>query len=730
MTDLAPDSQLQFHRMSVDNLSCAGCAARAEKALNGLPGVVEARVNFATRRADIRTEGATAPDALAPAMAAAGYPLRPLQSAAPAEEDGSAKTVAVAVAALLSLPVVIMEMGGHLFPAFHHWLHGLIGLQTIHLLQFALTTAVLFGPGRVFFRLGLPALRRRAPEMNSLVALGAGTAWAWSSLVVFAPAIIPNSGAYIYFEAAALIVTLILVGRLLEARARGRAGAAIAGLMALRPDTAIRIVGGEEVETPLDAIRPGDMLRIRPGARIPVDGTVDDGTSEVDEAMLTGEPLPVDKAPGAALSAGTVNGTGALTMRAEAVGADTALGRIVALVEDAQATRLPVQALINRVTAIFVPVVIAIALLAAAIWLLAGATPGDALVRLVSVLIIACPCAMGLATPVSILAGTGRAAELGVLFRKGAALQTLGTADLIAFDKTVTLSFGRFTVTDITGAPDTLHLAAAVDAGSEHPLARALVEAARGDTLPEATDFVATPGGGASAKINGIETHVGSAAFLRAKGIDAPDGDTTQVHVGAEGRLIGTISLADTAKPDAANAIAALQSAGKRVAILSGDAQGPVDRLAADLQVQDAHGGLSPEDKQSRVAAWQAEGLRVAFVGDGLNDAPVLAAADIGVALGTGTDVAMEAADVVLRQGHVASVPAAIEVSQKTLANIRQNLVWAFGYNVALIPVAAGLLIPFGGPGLNPMLGAGAMAASSVLVVLNALRLRRIGGRV
>ncbi|MDG3042681.1 heavy metal translocating P-type ATPase [Roseicyclus marinus] len=731
-------------RASVGNLNCGGCASRAEKALNALPEVLEAQVNLALKRADIRLADAADWPVVEAAMDKAGYPVADLDPPEAATADAPTDTAdeaapmrrAFLIAAALTLPVFVMEMGGHLIPAFHHWQMATFGTFPLHLIQFLLTTAVLAGPGRVFFRLGVPALLKGAPEMNSLVVLGTSAAWAWSTLVTFAPGVVPETGRFVYFEAAAVIVTLILLGRWLEGRARGQAGAAIRGLMALRPDTAHRVAEGTETEVPLSDLRRGDLIRLKPGERIAVDGIVTEGESHIDEAMLTGEPLPVAKRTGDAVTAGTVNGTGTIVYRATAVGADTVLARIVAMVEDAQATRLPVQSLVNRVTAVFVPVVLVIAVLAAGSWLIWGPDPAKALVIGVSVLIIACPCAMGLATPVSILAGTGRAAELGVLFRKGDALQQLAGVDLVAFDKTGTLTEGRPSVTAIApagscDAETLLATAAGVETASEHPLARAiLAEAAARGIAPLRVDrFEAVTGAGAQAILGDDILRVGNRAYLEAAGIAVPPTDpapVTEVHVARGATYLGHLALSDPLKPEAARAVAALKARGIRVALLSGDAEGPVDAVAKTLAIPEAHARLSPADKRAQVAAWRAEGRRVAFVGDGLNDAAVLAEADVGIALGTGTDVAIEAGDVVLVSGAPTGVVTAMEVSRRTLRNIVQNLVWAFGYNVALIPVAAGLLALFGGPFLNPMLAAGAMAASSVLVVLNALRLRRM----
>lgn len=729
----------ETRRVSVGNMTCGGCAARAEAALRALPDVVAADVNLALKRANLRVVEGADWSAIEAAMIDAGYPVTRINApvAAPSptpEDDAAPMRRAFFWALILSLPVVVLEMGGHLIPFFHHWQMQVFDPLALGMVKFLLTTAVLAGPGRVFFRLGIPALLRGAPEMNSLVVLGTTAAWGWSSLVTFAPALVPETGQYVYFEAAAVIVTLILLGRWLEAGARGRAGAAIRKLMALRPDTATRVTDGADMEVALADLRRGDLIRLKPGGRVAVDGVVTEGESWIDEAMLTGEPVPVVKVAGDPVTAGTVNGTGTLVYRATAVGADTVLARIVAMVEDAQATRLPVQSLINRVTAIFVPVVLAIAVLSAGAWLIWGPDPAKALVIAVSVLIIACPCAMGLATPVSILAGTGRAAELGVLFRKGDALQGLGRVDLVAFDKTGTLTEGKPRVTAITPGPHCdettlLALAAGAEMASEHPLARAILAeaAARNITPVTVTGFKAQTGAGVVAKVEGETLRLGSRAFLEGEGVAVPPTDpspTTEVHLARGALYLGHLALSDPIKPDAARAVAALKARGVAVAMMSGDAAWPVDAVARALGIDTALARLSPADKRAQVIAWRKAGRRVAFVGDGINDAAVLAEADVGIALGTGTDVAIEAGDVVLVSGAPMGILTAMEVSRRTLNNILQNLIWAFGYNVALIPVAAGLLAVFGGPLLNPMLAAGAMAASSVLVVLNALRLR------
>ena len=725
--------------LSVEGMTCAACTGRVERVLAAQPGVVSASANLASRRAQVVAwEGAVTAQALAQAVTRAGFASAPLDSQAPdrrAEDYRRLKRDAL-VAAVLALPVVLVEMGGHLIPALHHWIAATIGTDAFWMVQFVLATLVLAGPGRRFFLKGLPALRRGAPDMNSLVAVGTLAAWAFSTVATFAPALLPEGQRAVYFEAAAVIVVLILTGRVMEARARGQAGAAIASLMRLQPRTARIEREGALIEVPIESIASGAVLHIRPGERIPLDGVVVSGESAVDESMLTGEPLPVAKTAGAVLVGGSMNGRGALVMRATKVGAETVLARIIAMVEEAQGAKLPVQALVDRITLWFVPAVMAAAGLTVLVWLALGPGLGAALVAGVSVLIIACPCAMGLATPVSIMVATGRAAELGVLFRKGDALQRLAEVERVAFDKTGTLTEGRPQVTDIRpvngfDADTLLRLAAAVEARSEHPLAGAILRAAKGIALPEATGFVASAGHGAEALVEGQPVRVGSARMMA--GIDlaplAAAADQlagqgrTPVFVAAGGRLAGLLAVADRVKPTARAAVAGLSALGLPSAMVTGDAPGVARAIGAELGITDIHAGVLPSGKLDEVARMG----RVAFVGDGINDAPALAAADVGVAIGTGTDVAIEAADVVLISGDPMGVATAVALSRRTMRNIRQNLAWAFGYNVALIPVAAGVLAPFGGPMLSPMLAAGAMAFSSVFVLTNALRLRRIG---
>ncbi|WGV17195.1 heavy metal translocating P-type ATPase [Fuscovulum ytuae] len=719
--------------LGVEGMTCAACTGRVERVLRAQPGVKEAVANLALRRATVTLfEGGADAEALAAAVTKAGYAASPIEQAAPHDPVAEQQRLArdTLIAAVLTAPVFVVEMGGHLVPAFHHWVMGLIPMQALWGAQFLLVAAVLIGPGRRFFAKGIPALLRGSPDMNALVAVGTGAAFAYSTVVTFAPALVPEASRAVYFEAAAVIVVLILLGRFLEARARGRAGAAIARLVGMQPRQA-RLEDGTEV--PVAALVPGMRVLVRPGERVAVDGVVVSGASAVDEAMLTGEPVPVAKGTGDAVTGGTVNGTGALVVEVRAVGAATVLSRIVAMVEEAQGTKLPVQAVVDRVTLWFVPVVMGIAVLAFAGWMIAGQGVAAALVAGVSVLIIACPCAMGLATPVSILVGTGRGAELGVLFRRGEALQRLASVRVVAFDKTGTLTAGRPVVSDILGA-DLLAEAAAVEAGSEHPLAGAVLAeaAARGLAVPVAEGFEAVPGYGARAQVGGRMVAVGSQRMFA----DVPgDLAVDAARLAAEGKGIlfvgegqaarSLIAVADPVKPGSVAALRALREMGLRVAMVTGDNTVTAGAIAAALGVDDVQAGILPAGKGDAV---RAMGDGVAFVGDGINDAPALAAAEVGLAMGTGTDVAIEAGDVVLMAGDPLAVVDAIRISRATMRNIRQNLTWAFGYNAALIPVAAGLLVPFGGPQLSPMLAAGAMALSSVFVLGNALRLRSVRG--
>ncbi len=736
--------------LAVEGMSCASCVGRVERALQAVPGVSGASVNLATERATV--QGAVPAQALVEAIGKAGYRATPIDRAAPVGEDeGAARREAermalgrdVLLAAALALPVFVLEMGTHLVPAMHDWVTQHIGMQRSWLLQFVLTTLVLLFPGRRFHAAGFPALLRGAPDMNSLVAVGTLAAWAYSVVATFAPGLLPAGTVNVYYEAAAVIVVLVLLGRYLEARAKGRTSEAIKRLVGLQATVARVVRDGRAVDIPIAEVAVGDRVEVRPGERVPVDGEVIDGRSWVDESMITGEPVPVEKSPGSDAVGGTVNQKGAFTLRATAVGGRTVLAQIIRLVEQAQGSKLPIQAMVDRVTMWFVPAVMVAALLTFVVWLLLGPEPAltFGLVNAVAVLIIACPCAMGLATPTSIMVGTGRGAELGVLFRKGEALQLLRDARVVAVDKTGTLTEGRPALTDLDvaegfGRGDVLRLVAAVESSSEHPIARAIVDAAEaeGIEVPRPGGFESITGMGVRAMVDGRRVEVGADRHMRSLGLGVAGFSPVAERLGREGksplyaaidgRLAAIIAVADPVKPDTPAAIAALHGLGLKVAMITGDnartAQAIADRLGIDEVVAE----VLPEGKVEAVRRLKGAHGRLAFVGDGINDAPALAEADVGIAIGTGTDIAMEAADVVLMSGSLHGVPTAIALSKATIGNIRQNLFWAFAYNTALIPVAAGVLYPAFGLLLSPILAAGAMSLSSVFVLGNALRLR------
>lgn len=737
-------------RFDIKGMSCASCVARLQKVFAQAPGVVSGGVNLADNSATISyVPGLTNQDTLIQLIAAEGYlaqnnvgtdqPILPDDRVD--EAAGLRRQVILAFA--LALPVFLLEMGGHVFPPLHHLIGRTIGHQTSWIIQFVLTTAVLIGPGRRFFVEGSKALSRKAPDMNSLVAIGAGAAWLYSTVVLFSPGLIPAASRAVYFEAAAVIVALILLGRWLEARAKGQTGAAIRKLAALQPRTALMRQGNDWVETAVADLTVGDVFMVKPAQRMPTDARVVEGQSNVDESMLTGEPMPVAKSTGDPVTGGTLNGNGTLICETTGIGRDTVLAQIITMVQQAQGAKVPVQALVNRITLWFVPAVLAVAATTVFFWLWLGPQPvlANALVAGVSVLIIACPCAMGLATPTSIMVGTGRAAELGILFRQGDALQHLGDVSVVAFDKTGTLTQGRPALTSLIAAPglnDDTELAriAAAEQMSEHPVAYAIVTAAkdRGLVIPKASDFNTEPGQGVVSCVEGQNILVGNQHFMKQQGVDtalfqkraeqaAAQGETV-FFAAVAGQPTALLSVSDPIKDNTVDALDRLRKLGIELAMITGDGQQTADAVAQDLGISTVKAGVLPAGKVQAIEALSANGASVAFVGDGLNDAPALAHADIGIAIGTGTDVAIEAADVVLMSDNLNGVATAIAVSRQTMKNIRQNLFWAFGYNIVLIPVAAGLFYPVFGLLLSPMLAAGAMALSSVFVVSNALRLR------
>jgi len=736
---------------NVESMSCASCVGRVDKALGGVDGVLDVNVNLASETATVRfVDGVTTVADLIAAARDAGYPATPAKTDTVAEDAGDRKTAEAQdlfrktiIAAALTLPVFVIEMGGHVFPTFKEFIHDAIGQQTSWILQFVLVTLVLIGPGRSFYTKGFPALVKGAPDMNSLVAVGTSAAYLYSCVATFLPALLPEGVRAVYFEAAAVIVVLILLGRSLEARAKGRTGAAIRKLMGLQARHARVIRDGTAHDVDIAELSMGDIVLVRPGERIAVDGEVTEGTAHVDESMITGEPIPVEKSPGDEVTGGTVNGAGSLQFRATRVGHDTTLAQIIRMVEEAQGAKLPIQGLVDKITLWFVPAVLILAALTVVTWLILGPDPAMtlALVAGVSVLIIACPCAMGLATPTSIMVGTGRAAELGVLFRKGDALQQLSSVDVIALDKTGTVTEGRPDLTDLELASgfdraEVLRLVGAVEGQSEHPIAQAITRAAKAEGLdmPSVKDFESITGYGVRATVAGHNVLVGARRLMEREGIDTTtlseaesnlsNRGRTALFAAVDGQLAALIAVSDPVKPSSAAAIKALHDSGLHVMMITGDKQSTAKAIAEDIGIDEVVADVLPDGKVAALDRLREGGRRIAFVGDGINDAPALAHADIGVAIGTGTDVAIESADVVLMSGDLQGIVNAVEVSRQTMRNIKQNLFWAFGYNVALIPVAAGVLYPAFGLLLSPMLAAGAMALSSVFVLSNALRLK------
>ena len=652
------------------------------------------------------------------------------------------------IALALTLPVLVLGMG-HMVPGLHpeHWL----SMPVNRWLQATLSTPVVCWAGWTFFKRGWRSVATWNLNMFTLIALGTGAAYGFSLGALLFPGAFPSSFAMngeipLYFESAAVITTLVLLGQMLEARARGKTGDAIRALLDRAAKTARRIgENGEEHETPVADIQPGDRLRVRPGDKVPVDGIVMEGGSTLDESMLTGEPLPVQKGPGETVTGGTVNGTGSFVMRAEKVGSETVLARIVAMVADAQRSRANIQRVADRVAGWFVPVVVLVAILAFVVWAIFGPEPrlAYALINAVAVLIIACPCALGLATPMSIMVGVGRGAHEGILIKNAEALETLEKVTVLVVDKTGTLTEGKPQVTDIRAVEgwrdeDLLQLAASLEQGSEHPLANAVVTAAKGKglTLASATGFDSITGGGVRGSIGGKAVLIGKPAFLEKAGVQElnalqeeatrlREAGKTVIHVAVDGALAGLLAVSDPIKPTTAEAIRRLHAMGLRIVMLTGDNEGTARVVAGELGLDDFHAGVEPSDKHAWIGKLKVGGVRVAMAGDGINDAPALAAADVGIAMGTGTDVAIESAGVTLVRGDLRGIANAIALSRATMRNIRQNLFAAFIYNGLGVPIAAGVLYPFFGLLLSPMIASAAMSLSSVSVIVNALRLRQ-----
>ena len=758
--------EIEVIKFAIQGMTCAGCVSSVEKALGGVEGVELAEVNFALNRASVRYDPEIAnPSQLESAVDAAGFEAHRLKDSADIPEPSEQSEQEYLkyrrkmwLAIVFSVPLVLLAMG----PMLGMTLPALFAPETeplrYGLIQLLLTLPVLWA-GRDFYSKGFSTFVHRNPNMDTLVAMGTAAAVGFSLWNLFGTEL--NVDGF-YFETAGVIIALILLGKSLEAKSRSRASAAISSLLKLRPKEAILVYEGKESNISIDFVHPGDILRVRPGSTIPADGIVIEGSSYVDESMLTGEPVPVEKTSGdsaddgSEVTGGTLNTNGLLTIRVKRVGGETTLARIIRLVENAQLAKAPVARLADQVAGIFVPLVLVIAAFTGLFWWFYGASANEILSYTVAVLVIACPCALGLATPIAIMVGTGTGAQHGILFRNAPALEAAHGLDTIIMDKTGTLTEGRPKVTQILTVDaevessaldeaEVLRFAAAVEQGSEHPLGRAVVAEAEkrnleGDfILPLISGFEAQTGFGVKAVCSGKMApdnsliFVGNPALMRAENVfsEVPENlakqipaGSTPIFVAIDGKLVGVICLADDARPESAEAVRKFQQLGLEVVMLTGDQQSSAEAVAAKTGITKIHAGVLPEDKSAIVKQYQAQGSRVGMIGDGINDAPALAQADVGIAMGSGTDVAMETADVVLMKNDLRHVSDALRLSRATLQNIRQNLFWAFGYNVIGIPIAAGLLVPFGGPALHPMLAAGAMAFSSVSVVMNSLRLR------
>ena len=735
--------------LQIEGMSCAACVGRIERTLLKQPGVLSASLNLATERAQIEFLPQTINlPRLCATIEKLGFQAKNANAVAPSEvQAGREKTLLqlqrhLRLALSLSLPLMLISMGPMMSSSLAELLLTIAPKSLWNWLECLLASAVLLFAGRRFYQLGWAELRHFSPGMNSLIMLGSFAAWSYSFLVLLLPGLFPAGTAHLYFEAAAVIVTLILLGKYFEEKAKGRTSEAIKKLVRLQPKTARIEQNGKSEEIALDAVIPGDTVLVRPGERIPVDGVLLAGESWVDESMITGEPLPVAKKMGDEVTAGTLNDKGAFSFRAMRVGSDTVLAHIIQLVEEAQGSKPPIQKMADQIAGIFVPVVMALATLTFILWLLLGPEPSlnYAFVAGVSVLLIACPCAMGLATPTAIMVASGKGAEMGVLFRKGVALESLAKIDRILFDKTGTLTEGKPQLTDLhcfdISEERLLQLAASLEHQSEHPLANAVVEAAqaRDVELLKVERFQAETGYGVYGQIDGVDVHIGAHRYMRRLDVELTSAESlaekladsarSPFYMAVDGRLVALFAVADPLKKESRKVIEQLQEMGIKITMLTGDNERTAKAVALEAGIESVRAGLLPDQKVEEVKRLQEEGESVAFVGDGINDAPALARADVGIAIGSGTDIAIESGDLILMSGELTGILNAIALSRKTLSIIRINFFWAYAYNVALIPIAAGLLHPFFGVMLSPMLAAAAMSLSSLFVVSNSLRLR------
>jgi Cu+-exporting ATPase len=737
--DLGYDVATESRRYRVEGMHCASCVAKVEGAVGGVPGVLSATVNLATEELRVAAvSGAAGPAEVAAAVERAGYKL-----AGEAVDETQAEDEALPwkrrflASALFTVPIAL-EMLRHWIPGARGWPHHAVAWALL-----VLAAPVYLWAGFPFHRAALRGLRHGAADMNTLISVGTTAAFAYSLVATVLPGLLTARGAApgVYFDTVAVIITLILMGRWMEARQRDRTRSAMRALVGLRPDRALRVNGTAEEIVEVSALRVGDLVRVRPGERVPVDGVVREGSSTVDESMVTGEPIPVDKGEGDEVVGGTLNGSGGLLVEVRRIGEDTALARIIRLVREAQGAKAPIQRVADRVAAVFVPVVIVVAVLTFAAWLVLDPSHSvaRALIPFVAVLIIACPCALGLATPAAIMVGSGVGARHGILFKGGDVLERAGRSTVVVLDKTGTVTLGRPTLTwmEPADSDELLALAAAAERGSEHPIAVAVVAAAlqKGLTIPDGRLFQSRAGRGVIVSVDRLDVRVGSEAYLREERIDpgpwaekareAAARGMTPLLVARQKEVLGILGVSDAVKPEAKEAIEQFRRLGLEVWLVTGDRAESAERVAKELGIENVRAGVLPAEKSALIEELQQRGETVLMVGDGVNDAPALARADVGIALGTGTDVALETAPVALLSRDLRAAPAAVRLSRRTLSTIRQNLFWAFAYNVVGIPLAAGVFYPVLGWQLSPMIAAAAMAMSSVSVLANSLRLRR-----